>query len=114
MQLLTCQQDGARKEQVTKAAPGSLPAETCWRCLLYLLLCGRLRAQGVCMPVLHVYHTFARCMYTELESIRAVVFLAALQAYINLDDSILQRVKLLVPEQYEKPADVLRVRALLV
>lgn len=32
------------------------------------------------------------------------------QAYINLDDSILQRVKLLVPEDWEKPADVLRVR----
>jgi hypothetical protein len=39
--------------------------------------------------------------------------LAVLQAYINLDDSILQRVKLLVPEHWEKPSDVIKVRALL-
>lgn len=32
-----------------------------------------------------------------------------LQAYINLDDSMLQRVKLLVPEQYENPEAVRKV-----
>lgn len=38
---------------------------------------------------------------------------ADLQAYINLDDSLLKRVQLLVPEHYEKPADVLKAQALL-
>jgi hypothetical protein len=35
---------------------------------------------------------------------------ADLQAYINLDDSILQQIKMLVPDAYEKPADVIKVR----
>lgn len=32
-----------------------------------------------------------------------------LQTYINLDDSILQQIKMLVPDAYEKPSDVIKV-----
>lgn len=36
---------------------------------------------------------------------------ADLQAYLNLDDSLLQTIKMLVPEQHEKPSDVIKVTA---
>jgi hypothetical protein len=34
---------------------------------------------------------------------------ADLQAYLNLDDSLLQTIKMLVPERHEKPSDVIKV-----
>lgn len=34
---------------------------------------------------------------------------ADLQAYLNLDDSLLQSIKMLVPERHENPSDILKV-----